>query len=63
MKKENAVILFREDLHHEYLSTPIDDLIIKHFKPRYFEEFRINSVVLFVDKDLTTKILKNRYGR
>jgi hypothetical protein len=62
MKKEEVLIAFREDLMEGHRTISIEQLEFIHLKVDSMEMFLKQPMVIFVDNDMETKILKNRYG-
>jgi hypothetical protein len=62
MTEEKVLIAFREDLLEGYRSISINDLEFIHLNVGSMTKFLTQPMVIFVDHDMETKILKNRYG-
>lgn len=62
MIKETTIVLFREDMHLDNQKKSFDEIFITDFKFEVYEAIKQNGIVVFVDTDLRTKMLKNRYG-
>ena len=62
MNLDSCLILEREDLLLNYQDKNIIDIEYHHFKhdPSFF--YKSQSIVIFVDNNSETKIIKNRYG-
>jgi len=58
-----AIYLFRNDLGEINKIIPFEDINLFHFSYKLGRE-KINksSIIIFVDDNNETKILKNRYG-
>lgn len=63
MKMINALVLHRNDLEESLKITPIDEIMIVMFP--FFKTGVVlhEDVILFIDDDGTTRILKNRLGK
>lgn len=61
MWNSNTLILERSDLQKQYADKHIVFLSFEHFK-KSFNLFYKESIIIFIDNDGQTKILKNRYG-
>lgn len=60
MIKTDSLILFREDLIDTKKS--FESIAYADFSVLITREFLVNSIVLFVESNGKTKVLKNRYG-
>lgn len=61
MREVKTIILKREDLNLEARNLPISKINYVHIKGSD-KPIRINEIVLFIDDNGYTKILKNRFG-
>ena len=61
MKKETVLILERQDLLRMYQGLGIENVELTHFKGSR-EPMNTSPIVLFIDDNGYTKILKNRHG-
>lgn len=62
MREETVLIAFREDLYEGYRNISMEALDFSHLKVDSVSKFLKQPMVIFVDNDMETKILKNRYG-
>ncbi len=60
MIKTDSLVLFREDLIDTKKS--FESIAYADFSVLITREFLVNSIVLFVESNGKTKVLKNRYG-
>ena len=63
MIKDKVIILTRSDLIIDNKDIAFEDVSLIHFPYIYREEIKLNAVVLFIEDDLRTRIIKNRYGK
>jgi hypothetical protein len=56
-------IFFRENLIKSSKNKSIENIIYQDFKSNERRLFLVEYVVLFIDTNGDTKILKNRYGK
>ena len=61
MRKETIIFVEREDLLPVYENKDIKDIDYDHFIGNT-KSFRLEPFAIFVDRDGTTKLLKNRFG-
>jgi len=61
MKKEEILILEREDLFEEKQDKSIVLIDFTDFKIST-KAIQVNGIILFIDENGKTKILQNRYG-
>jgi hypothetical protein len=62
MRKEEILILDREDLIISNHNKSFQDIIFQDFKISIEKLYNV-GIILFLDADGQTKILKNRYGK
>jgi len=61
MQEAKTLILEREDLFNNEISTDIRVLELNHFKTSVWKTLNYD-IVLFIDKDGQYRFLKNRFG-
>jgi hypothetical protein len=61
MRKEEVLILGIEDMIDSHKGKDILLIDFTHFKISV-KPFRVNGIILFIDENGHTKIIKNRYG-
>ena len=61
MQEAKTLILEREDLFNNEISTDIRVLELNHFKTSVWKILNYD-IVLFIDKDGQYRFLKNRFG-
>lgn len=59
----DALIFHRNNLRYEALNTPIEQIQYTHLYTIDSKELHKVALILFVDYDGRTKIIKNRYGK
>lgn len=64
MKKTDCVILERTDVRRDHKNLPIEEISHSSFVfDGFMDIFRSSEIILFVDEDMQTKIIKNRFGK
>lgn len=63
MKTVYALALYRSDLDEMFKNTHIDEIVIAMFPFFKTGVMLHEDVILFIDEDGTTRILKNRLGK
>lgn len=58
---ETALFLTRDDVLEFHKNKPFEEIEITHFRGG-FKQFHEQPFVIFVDKDMRTRLFKNRYG-
>ena len=61
MRSESVLILYRTDLFLAYRLQKYEDVDYSSFKTDDF--YLTHSVVIFIEDDGRTKIIKNRFGK
>lgn len=61
MLNTTTLILFREDLLERYKSLKVKEIKFEHFKIDK-EIIATTPIIIFIDSNLTTRFLKNRFG-
>jgi hypothetical protein len=61
--KANCILLFRENLKNIHMNNKIEDIKYIDFKGTTISPAINNHLVVFVDLDGNTKILRNRFGK
>ena len=63
METARCIILRRDDLIKSSEDKPFIDIKYDDFRNEPFDDkFRINEIILFIDNNGQTKLLKNRWG-
>ena len=61
MKSTKLLLLTRKELPNYKSDCLFEDINIASF-PSYYKEIETHTVTMFVDTNLDTKIINNRYG-
>ena len=63
MRTLHAVALYRADLGKAFENTPINEILM-HMFPFFSTGVVLHEdLIVFIDEDGTTRILKNRFGK
>lgn len=62
IRKNSPLVLYRRNLKEEFLSLSSKEIQINHFKFDVLDKIKYSNIVVFVDKDFKTTVLKDRYN-